>query len=111
MRQHVGGTQGRGDDAVTQAGDAGLALVAWMVAGSFALAAGGAAFGFSAYRRRKAAEMQLRVLESAVREFCGALRARVAAESVRSGAREARPEAERRAREPEGAAARQERPS
>ena len=96
---------------MAQAADAGFALVAWLVAGSLALAAGGAAFSFSAYRRQKAAEMQLRGLESAVRDFCGALRARVAAERMRRGARETCLEAERPAREPEGATARQARPS
>ena len=94
-----------------QPADAGLALAAWTVAGSLALAAGGAAFGFSAYRRQKAAEMHLRALESAVRDFCGALRARVAAERMRGCAGDARPEAERPAREPEGATAPQARPS
>lgn len=96
---------------MTQGADAGLALAAWMVAGSLALAVGGAAFGFSAYRRQKAAEMQLRGLESAVRDFCGALRARVAAERMRRRAPEAGPGAERPAREPEGATARPARPS
>ena len=96
---------------MTQAADAGFALVAWMVAGSLALAAGGAVFGFSAYRRQKAAEMQLRGLESAVRDFCGALRARVAAERMRRRAPEACPQVERPAREPEGASARPARPS
>lgn len=96
---------------MTEAADAGLALAAWMVAGALAVAAGGAAFGLSAYRRRMTAETQLRVLESAVREFCGALRARVAAERIRSVPREAPPEPERPAREAESATARPARPS
>jgi len=64
-------------------GHGGLAAVAWLVALALALAGGGALAGWSFYRRALRIEQKLRALESAVEEFCGALRARLMAERAR----------------------------
>jgi hypothetical protein len=64
-------------------GSVGLSAVAWLVALSLALAAGGVFFGIASLRRAREAERRLRSLEMAIGEFCGALRARVVSERAR----------------------------
>jgi hypothetical protein len=63
---------------IPDGGGMGLAAIAWMVAGALALALGSMFFGLGAYRRSREAEARLQRLESAVGEFCEALRERVA---------------------------------
>jgi hypothetical protein len=72
---------------ISDGGGMGLAAIAWVVAGALALALGSMLFGIGAYRRSREAEARLRRLESAVGEFCEALRERVAV--ARTGAEEA----------------------
>jgi len=64
-------------------GHGGLAAVAWLVALALALAGGGVLAGWSCYRRALRVERKLRALESAVEEFCGALRSRLMGERSR----------------------------
>ncbi len=61
-----------------------LAILSWVVAGALAIAIGGVILGICAYRRGRQAEARLRRLETAVGEFCEALRARLALERGRS---------------------------
>ena len=72
----------------------GLAMVAWLVAGTLAVAVAGIAFAIACYRRSREAELRLRQLESALAEFCTALRGRLALERTRwceeQGAEESR---------------------
>jgi len=81
-------------------GESGLAMVAWLVALALALAGGGVVVSCSFYRQALRAERKLQALESAVAEFCDALRARLVAERARlafigsAGARETRASAE-----------------
>lgn len=84
---------------ISDAGSAGLAMIAWVVAGALALGVGGAAFGITAYRRSRTMELRLRTLERAVREFCEALRVRVALQHSRAQAVDARVEARERGTE------------
>ena len=58
----------------------GLSAVAWLVALSLALGAVGVTVGVTFHRRACETERKLRALESAVAEFCGALRAWVLAQ-------------------------------
>jgi hypothetical protein len=64
-------------------GSIGLSAVAWLVALSLALAAGGVVVGIASLRRARKAERKLHALEMAIDEFCAALRARVVAERAR----------------------------
>jgi hypothetical protein len=54
-----------------------------LVALALALAGGGVLAGWSCYRRALRVERKLRALESAVEEFCGALRSRLMGERSR----------------------------
>ncbi len=69
---------------IPDGGGMGLAAIAWVVAGALAVALGGMLFGMGAYRRSREAEARLRRLESAVGEFCEALRERVAVARTRA---------------------------
>jgi len=69
---------------ISDGGGVGLAAIAWMVAGALALAFASVFFGLKAYRRSREAEARLLRLESAVGEFCEALRERVAVAKERA---------------------------
>jgi hypothetical protein len=69
---------------ISDGGGVGLAAIAWVVAGALALALGSMFFGLGAYRRSREADARLRRLESAVGEFCEALRERVAVAGERA---------------------------
>jgi len=74
-------------------GGVALAAAAWLVAGALAVALGGAAFGFLAHWRARAALARRRALEAAVEEFCSALRDRLVFERERLAQRGGRADA------------------
>jgi hypothetical protein len=65
------------------AAEAAIAAAAWLAAGALAVAAAAVAFGVKSLRRTRRAETRLIQLQTAVDDFCDALRARIALERRR----------------------------